>query len=348
MNSLLVICGPTATGKTSLAVSLAKTFNGEIVNADSRQVYRGMDIGTGKDIPPSSRVRPQAGVAIPTESENPTGLLRRFTPRNDMVIGYREKDSVPIWLVDVVDPDYPFNVSEYVRCAQQVVADIQSRGAVPILVGGSGFYIKALLDPPPTLHIPANALLRKRLDGMTATQLQEEMSRLDDARFRRMNESDRNNPRRLVRAIEIAFQKGLTFSQKGQTLPVHRNAILTIGLTAPLPDLYQRIDERVEKRCHEGAVDEILSLLKRGYSWDLPSFSGCGYSVWQSFFEERATMQETVERWKYQEHAYARRQLTWFRKQADIQWFDITREGYEKKVRKTGREWYTKMYGNKS
>jgi len=266
MNKLLVICGPTATGKTALAVALAKQFNGEMVSADSRQVYKGMDIATGKD---------------------------------------RDPD-IPIWMYDVVSPDEKFSVSQYQKLAEKAITDITARGKLPIVVGGTGLYINALIHPFETINIPPNLRLRKKFQNMTIQELQNMTARGD------MNQSDWNNPRRLIRKIEIAESKTVT--------PKQPNTFdyLMIGLTAPLPMLYQRIDTRLKSRVRAGLVRETASLLAR-YRPDLPSMSAIGLN----------------------EHAYARRQLTWFKKQKGIHWFDVTDPKFTDKVAALVAAWYT-------
>lgn len=324
MSHLLIICGPTATGKTDLALSLAKEHNGELISADSRQVFRGMDIGTGKDIHPSQKLQVKS-----QKSE---------TDKQKISIGYREKEGVPVWLVDMVDPDYSFHVADYVTAAHIAIDDIVGRGKLPILVGGTGFYIQSVLSPPETLRIPDNPELRRRLDPMETIELQKELQQVDYQRWEQMNHSDRQNPRRLIRAIEVA----LSPSGKGvlQHAPIlNKWQVLHIGLTAPLNDLYARIDARVAKRYADGMVDEITSLLAKGYRWHLPSFSACGYDIWQPCFEGTRSVEEVLTLWKQEEHAYAKRQLTWFKKESDIHWFDITTSSYQEHIRKTVAAW---------
>lgn len=267
MNKLLVICGPTATGKTALAAKLAQKFNGELVSADSRQIYRGMDICTGKDRP-----------------------------------------DVPIWLYDVVAPDEEFSVHYWVRLASAAIVDIAKRNKLPIVVGGTGLYIHALLHPFDTIDIPPDKALRKKLQTLSIGDLQKMVKRSD------MNDSDWHNPRRLIRKIEIA---------RSQPKSLQRESLkafdyLMIGLTAPLPTLYKRIDERFEQRLRQGMKEEIEILLKK-YGRGFPSMSAIGLN----------------------EHGYARRQLTWFKKQKGIQWFDVTdRQMPDKVVARVGA-WYT-------
>lgn len=265
MKKLLIICGPTATGKTALAAALARKFNGELVSADSRQVYRGMDLVTGKDRP-----------------------------------------DVPIWLYDVVDPDQEFSVSLWAKLARAAIADIETRNKLPILVGGTGLYIKALLAPFESINIPPNARLRKRLNALSVGQLQQMTQR------RQMNNSDWNNPRRLIRKIEIEQSK------KSVTTPEIVYDYLMIGLTAPTMVLGQQIDERLKVRRRMGLEKEVASLRTR-YDAHLPSMSAVGLN----------------------EHAYARRQMTWFKKYPAINWFDVTQKHLTETVEKHVDSWYT-------
>lgn len=244
MDKLLVICGPTATGKTSLAARLAKKFNGELVSADSRQVFRGNDLETNK-----------------------------------------ERPDVPVWLYDVVNAGEEFSVSHWVKLAREAILDIQKRKKLPIIVGGSGLYIKALLDPFSSIDIPPDTILRSK--HFTVPELQAMTSRGS------MNNSDWNNPRRLIRKIEIEkFGK--------QQVKKEKFDYLIIGLTAPLDVLYKRIDEHLKER--------ILAGMKKEYLVN--------------------------------EHAIARKQVTWFKKQKDIHWFDISKDGYAEKIDSIVQEWY--------
>lgn len=265
MNKLLVICGPTATGKTALAAEMAKRFDGELISADSRQVYKGMDLVTGKDRP-----------------------------------------DVPIWLYDVVNPDEDFSVSHWVSLARVAIADIQKRNKLPIVVGGTGLYIKALLEPFETIDVPPDEHLRNVLKNKTIGELQAMVSRGN------MNDSDWNNPRRLIRKIEIEKS---TISKRKHTAEFD---YLVIGLTAPIPVLYQRIDMRKKERLRQGMEEEIAAL-RTAYADNLPSMSAIDVD----------------------EYDYARRQLTWFKKQKDIHWFDITDQNFDRNVTEYVRQWYT-------
>jgi tRNA dimethylallyltransferase len=300
-NKILIICGPTATGKTALALSLAKRFDGELVSADSRQVYRGMDIGTGKDL--------------------------------DICF----KSSVPIWMYNVVNPGEEFSVSHYQFLSTAVISNIQKRNKLPIIVGGTGLYIRSILMPIETAGIPPNVSLRKKLIRMSKEQLQGKLQHVAPQVWEGLNNSDRNNPRRLIRKIEIAKSKMGTSCKK--TKEQYDQCL--IGLRTTLQSLYQRIDKRVDKRVEQGVVDEISMLIQKGFSWDLPSMSALGYKEWRPYFERKQSMEQCIQQWKHDEHGYARRQLTWFKKQSLIHWFDIMQSGYEGDVTEAVTEWYT-------
>ncbi|MGB9637483.1 MAG: tRNA (adenosine(37)-N6)-dimethylallyltransferase MiaA [Microgenomates group bacterium] len=322
MDKLLIICGPTATGKTKLGISLAKEFNGEIVSADSRQVYRGMDVGTGKDLGESTIYNVQ------------------FTIK-DFRIGYYKIDGVKVWLLDVVNPDYKFNVADYKKCADLVIDDILRRGKLPIVVGGTGFYIKAVLEGIGTMGIEPDWELRERLSHCSIASLLEILTKLDPERIQRMSESDRKNPRRLIRAIEIA-RKGKGQSAKCKvTVESSKLDTLFIGLTAPNKILYKKIDQRVEERMNMGLEDEIRGLLAKGYNFANSALgTTLAYREWQEYFEGKKTKDEVIQNWKFDEHEYSRRQMTWFRRDSRINWFDITDETFREKVEKLVGNWY--------
>ena len=329
----MVICGPTATGKTALGVKLAKKFNGEIVSADSRQVYRGMDIGTGKDLPKNAKLKIPAFAKTSAGKQNSKLKIKS----QKCQAGYYLFDGIPVWLLDTVEPGKVFNVADYCELAWKVIKDIWRRGRLPILVGGTGFYIKTLIDGIESLGIEPDWKLRRQLSKLTKEQLREKLEELAPQRWGKMNESDRKNPRRLIRAIEIAMsdkQQNSLYSKLHTLIP------LFIGLRAPYKIIYQRIDRRVEERIKMGALEEVQKLLKKGYSWNLPSMSGMGYREFKDFFEKKSVLGEVAQRWKFNEHGYARRQMTWFKKDNRVHWFDITRCGFGREVENLVDTWY--------
>jgi tRNA dimethylallyltransferase len=334
MNKLLVVCGPTATGKTALAIKLAKRFAGELVNADSRQVYRGMDIGTGKDLPASSKFKVQSS--------------KLGIKREEYQVGYYLISGVPIWLLDVVWPDYRFSVADYIRVATPVVKDIWQRKKLPILVGGTGFYLQGLLEGVGTAGIVPDWSLRNRLEKLTVAQLQEQAGRISPDRFNRMNQSDQHNPRRLIRAVEVAsIGKENSEFEKVGGLSLLKEQVFWLGLTAPLESLDQKIIQRIEKRLELGLKEEIEKLLKR-FDFDNSVLGETiAYRQWREYFQaplaqRNQILADVVGRWERAERQYARRQITWFKKNKQINWFSVDKIGWLPMVVKEVNQWYIK------
>ena len=322
MNKLLVICGPTATGKTALAAKLAKKFNGEIVSADSRQVYKGLDIGTGKDLPKGAKIKYL--------------WIKKF--------GFYEIGGVKIWGYDLADPRHSFSVSQYLRFADRVITDIQKRGKLPIVVGGTGLYIKGIIDGIPTAEVPVNAKLRKSLEGKESTELYEKLAQIDSLKAAGMNSSDRKNPRRLIRALEIAMWRvthGDTDEKRGKVL----YDTLQIGLKANEEYVNRKIEKRVTERFREKLKDEIASLLKNHVDWDMQSMSSMGYGQWQDFFEGKKPETEVIKTWEGEEKKYVKRQMIWFKKDKRINWFDVEDADYPENVEKIVQKWHNKSNG---
>lgn len=305
MRKILVICGPTATGKTALAAHLAKSVfggNGELISVDSRQVYKGMDLITGKDRP----------------------------------------ERVKIHLIDIVNPDQDFSVSQYYRLAWSVIKKLWKEKKLPILVGGTGFYLKALMEEVVTKDIPPNPKIRQGMGWWEAEKLFDYLQNLDPLKAASLNKSDRHNPRRLIRAIEVAVWRQ---ENPGPLVPKTKKPVdyLFIGLKTDYPKLYSRIDRRVEERVKKGAEKEVKRLNAAGYSWKNSALGvTIGYREWEDFFRKKASRQQVIEHWKYVEHAYARRQMTWFKKEKRINWFDITPKNWQDKIDTMVKKWYDK------
>ena len=335
MNKILYIVGPTATGKTSLALKLARKYNGDLISADSRQVYRGMDIGTGKDIP----INFQFSI---------------FNFQKNKKDGYYTDGKMRIWGLDLVEPDEEFSVVNYVRFAVPVIQQIWQDEKLPIIVGGTGLYIRALIRDLPEIFIPQNKKLRQKLYSMSVRELQKSLAKLNITKFNSMNESDRQNPRRLVRAIEIGNWKSSVISHQSSVNKIEEilsSDKLLISLTAEREEIYRRIDQRVEERVKQGIVKEIQSLLAKGYTWELPAFSALGYDIWQEYIvkrskrsetEQKKLKQEIIQKWKLNEHQYARRQMTWFKKELGIEWFDVSDFHYADYILKEVGKWYNR------
>ena len=290
LTGLVAIVGPTATGKSALALDLTETFGGEIINADSRQVYRYMDIGTAKPPP-------------------------------------EDLDRVPHHLYDLIEPDDEFNLALYLERANAVVEDVQSRGKLPVLVGGSGLYVWGFLEGMTIPHVLPNPDLRARLESEASTlgskALHDRLNAVDpDA----ASTIDFRNVRRIIRALEVFEISGTPFSKqvsrKRLDYPVH-----IIGLTAPRDLLHLRTDSRVESMIESGFIDEVSGLLMRGYGLDLPAMSGVGYKQLGSYLNGESTLEEAVEKTKTETHRLIRHQAAWF-KAGDprIDWYDISKD----------------------
>jgi tRNA dimethylallyltransferase len=326
MDKLLIICGPTATGKTYWALKLAKKFKGEIISADSRQVYSGMDIGTGKELPEGVIFR------------------RRFFESH----GHYIVDGIKIWGYDLISPKKEFSVSEYYKAVAKILAGIRKRKSLPILVGGTGLYIKAIIDGMPTAGIPKNNNLRKHLVSKTISELYDILAQLDSIKAASLNSSDRKNPRRLIRAIEIAqWRVGNTTKSKKTEKKfcgmVDKRNVLVLGLKLPKSELDKKIKTRVIQRIEANVEGEIKKLLKMGVRWDMQSMNSLGYKVWQSYLEGTKTKEQITDQWTSDEKNYAKRQITWFKKDPKIIWYDVTDKKFPKNMEKLTERWYNKM-----
>ena len=326
MKKMIIVCGPTATGKTALALSLAHELGGELISADSRQIYRGMDIGTGKDLENRKTI----------ESLKQTVRYGKITYR---LIPY-DVGGVPLWMYDVVRPDESFSVAHYQHLADQVIDSVLRRGNVPVVVGGTGLYIRSIIKPFETAGIKPDMKLRETLTKVILTDLQEMVKSENSAVWDTMNVSDRSNPRRLIRKLEI-----IRSEKSPQQSGSRKMDFIVIGLTAPNPVLYGRIDARVEKRMDEGLLDEIENLQRQGFDWRLPSFDALGYRQWRKWFEEKIpksgdNKNKIIMEWKHDEHSYSRRQMTWFKRDTFIRWFDVSQRDAVKNAKETVMTWY--------
>ena len=331
-STILIITGPTAIGKTRLALELAKKFNGELISADSRQVYKYMDIGTGKDLPVNTKFNP------PTGGQN----LKLPGKSQKLRCGFYNINNIRVWGLDIVKPNYWFNVSDWVSYANMVISDIKKRDKLPIIVGGTGQYIRSLIEPPQTLNIPIDLKLRKSLEHCSVAVLKQKLMEFSLHKWLQMNDSDRHNPRRLIRAVEVALGKQKSIRQpadKTQKLDSKAQKLkyLAIGLEADRESINSGIDSRVDKRVRDGILEEIKLLLDKGYSWDLPSMSGSGYREFKQYFQSGKIykLDTAIQRWKIDEHQYAKRQLTYLKKYLpDCFWFDVSASNWQSQVEK--------------
>lgn len=284
---ILVIVGPTAVGKSALAVRLAKKLNGEVISADSRQVYRGLNIGTGK-------------------------------------ITKKEMAGISQHLLDVADPKKQFSAADFVRLGREAIADIVSRNRIPIICGGTGFYIAALLGEIALPPMPPNPKLRARLAKKSANELFEMLKKLDLARAAKI---DRHNPRRLIRAIEVAESKSsnsveIRYPQILWISDFHnRIKIVKIGLTLPLEKLKEKIRIRLFARIRAGMIAEVRRLHAHGLSWKRMEELGLEYRYLSRFLRGEISKDEMIEKLTTEIWRYAKRQMTWFKHDKKIRWF---------------------------
>ena len=287
---ILVIVGPTATGKSDLAVFLAKKLGGEIVSADSRQVYKGLDIGTGK---------------VPRDYTN-----YKLKAKNYLYKG------IPHHLLDVANPKRVFTVSEYKKLGEKALQDIWRRGKLPIICGGTGFYIQALVDGIILPEVPPNKKLRKQLEKKSAVELFMILKKLDP---RRAKEIDRKNPRRLIRAVEIAKYLGRVPRLKVQA-PKNTD-ILQIGIDTPDEVLKERIKKRLLARIKKGMIQEAVRLHRQGLLWKRMEELGLEYRYLARYLQEKTSKEEMIIQLAHEIWQYAKRQRTWFKRDKRIRWF---------------------------
>ncbi len=323
MNKLLIICGPTATGKTDIALQLIKLFPAQIISADSRQVYRDMDIGTGKDIP--SKFRYQISDIRYQEKKIP----------------FHGDGKTKIWGYDLVTPTDEFSIAHFYRFAWHIIRKLWKENTLPILVGGTGQYLECLLNPPTSINVRPNQELRQQLSSLTVRELQARLKKVDKKRWQTMNHSDQLNPRRLIRAIEVALQ---------QQKPPHLHTIeyvseavnaLWIGLKAPLPVIDKHISQRVAARTKSGMITEVEKLMRTYPSWEFPAFSSTGYQEWRNYLEGKITWEQAINLWQQRERQYARRQLTWFKKMPQISWYNIAKPNWQDQLVHRVKTWYS-------
>lgn len=322
MRKLLVILGATSTGKTDIALSLAKKFDGELVSCDSRQVYKGLDIGTGK---------------APSGMNNVQSTMYKKEK-------HWEVNGVKIWMYDVSDFKRQYTAYDYIKDANRVIEDIIKRGKLPIVVGGTGFYLKALLEGLSNLGVPVDTKLRKKLEKLSLEDLQQKLQEVSLKKWEELNNSDRQNSRRLIRYIELA-STNFTSDSVPKGLLGSGFDVLKIGLTAPRQILYQRIDERVINRINKGMVKEVSRLHKNGLSSKRMKRLGLECGVLMDYLEGKIkTGQELIKILQGKIHGYARRQITWFKKEKDIFWFDIMNKNFQRELEKKATKWYYSSY----
>ncbi|MBD3269925.1 tRNA (adenosine(37)-N6)-dimethylallyltransferase MiaA [Candidatus Peregrinibacteria bacterium] len=268
---LIVVLGPTASGKTKLAIAIAKKFKGEIVNADSRQVYQEMNIGTAK----------------------PT---------------IQEQKQAKHHLIDIIKPDQSYSLSDYKKQAESIIDNLHKNEITPVLSGGTGLYLSAIIENYQLPDVKPNQKLRSELEKLSNEQLQQNLNKIDPQKAKTIHP---NNRRYIIRAIETANQPVQKSTPKYQTMK--------IGIEWPRKKLYQRIETRIDQQLDAGLLEEARQLLKK-YPHDLSALTSLGYQELGKYFKNLYNYEQAIEEFKKNTRNYAKRQLTWFRRYQDINW----------------------------
>ena len=284
---IIIIAGPTASGKTSLAITLAKKFNGEIVNADSRSIYREMDIATSK----------------------PTA---------------EERKQIPHHLVDVISPNEPFSLSDYKQLAIKAISNIHARDKIPFFVGGTGLYLDAVVYDYSLTNVESDFTLRKKLETIDIEVLAAELKSIDPATYQSI---DLNNKRRLIRAIEVSKMSKVSYISL-QSKKQKPSNMLYLVLDVPRNVLYEKINQRIDMWHDNGLIDETEKLNAK-YSASLSSMSAIGYREITEYLNHNISLIEALEIMKKRTRNYAKRQLTWFRKNPDVVYISKSQEAVE-------------------
>ncbi len=289
---LIILVGPTAVGKTAFAIKIAESINAEVISSDSRYFYRGMDIGTAK----------------------PT---------------FDEMRMIPHHLIDIANPDEIISLGDYQKRISAIIQEIYRRNKTPLLVGGTGQYIRSLVQGWNIPETAANPGLRIWFEKLWKNEGKEEAGRwlrkLDLSAF---NQVDLNNPRRVIRALEVVYSTGATYSSQ-RTLTISPYRILQLGLTLPRTELYARIDQRIESMIANGFIEEVKRLLENGYDQNLPSMSAIGYPEIRNYLHGTSTLDEAFSLIKRRTRVFVRRQANWFKEtDPSITWFTASTENF--------------------
>lgn len=286
---LLVLVGPTAVGKTTISIDLAKKTNGEIISADSMQIYKYMDIGTAK-------------------------------------VTLEEMENIPHYLIDIIYPDEEFTVAQYRDKAQEHIDKINNMGKIPIIAGGTGLYINSLVYELKFTNVKPNDELRKKYNNIADLHGNEhifdELYNIDPISAEKINLNDR---KRIIRALEIFHETGkpMSYYNKNFRKKTEKYSLVMIGLTMDRSKLYSRINKRVDLMIQNGLIDEVQKLLDIGYTKELASMQGIGYKEIIPYIEGEVGLDETIQILKRNTRRYAKRQLTWFRRDSRIKWIDV-------------------------
>ncbi len=294
MDKVLAIVGPTGVGKTKCSVKLAKQLNGEIISADSMQVYQEMNIGTAK-------------------------------------VKEEEKEGIIHYLVDDQSYDQPYNVQLFQTRCRQAIQTIQAKGKLPIICGGTGLYLKAALYDYVFEEEQEDLAYTQFLQAKTTEELYQMLKKCDEKSLEKIHP---NNRKRIIRALQIAHTgtNKSEREEKQEHKPLYD--VYFLGLTCPREILHERINTRVDQMFEEGLVDEVTSLFSSSETWGYSSFQGIGYKEFKAYFNGSASLDEVKEKIKTNSRRYAKRQYTWFKNQMDVHWFELNDEKLMDEVKK--------------
>ena len=300
MEKVIVVIGPTSVGKTKMGVALAKKLNGEVISGDSMQVYRQMDIGTAK-------------------------------------VTIEEMEGVTHHCIDILDPKDQYSVHDFQQTVRKQITEITNRGHVPIIVGGTGLYIKAALYDYTFSEMENNHdEINKKYRDYTNEQLYDHLKQIDEESAKILHF---NNRRRVLRAIEIYEQTG---QKKSEMINEQEHICLYdayfVGLTLPRELLYERINLRVDLMMKNGLQGEMESLIKQGLTRENQSMKAIGYKEWFDYYDHQIDLNDVLELIKKHSRQYAKRQYTWFKNQFDVHWYDVCLENFSKTIEEVSRD----------
>ncbi len=304
---IIAIVGATASGKTALAVELAKELQGEVVSCDSMQIYKGMDIGTAK----------------PTKEE---------------------KCEIPHHMIDISEPDQRFSVADFVKLAREAIEDILSRGKVPILAGGTGLYMDSVLFNIEFPDFEEDLDFKSKMEELLKLKGKEALH--DELKKRDMEAAEKihpNNTRRVMRALEVCEATGKTFSEvsrEAKKTPLYD--ALVLGIDVSRERLYEKIDKRVDIMIENGLLEEVESLKKSGVKRDTTAIQAIGYKELYDYFDGLCSIDEAIDKIKQESRRYAKRQLTWFKRNQDINWIQLSESGGVEMILKKCRDFLEK------
>jgi tRNA dimethylallyltransferase len=328
MNKALFILGPTGVGKTALGLELASKFQGNILSIDSVQVYKGLDVISGKDLPSKQGVPPQF-----------SDISKQFSSLSaSYAIGFYDFNTIPVFLLDIVQPTFNFSVSNFLDCALPITDFIVSKDKLPVFVGGTGLYSKALLEGIDTESILPDLELREKLEKLSLEELVALLQKQNLNRFEQMTPSDKKNKRRIIRSLEILKSDKIDREVK----KLEGYDVFRVGLFCERNKLRERIEKRVLDRIKNGALVEAEDVFKNCKNLSPQVKNANGYKQLFEYFEGKTSHDEAIEKWKISEYRHAKNQMTWFRKDKSIHWFDILEVDFQKKLEKEVLDWYNK------